>query len=64
MINLVRSVFESVLKTNDSLEFGVLTDANMNVKFDYIWSFLLHTGYLKLTDISQHWNTNKCYLES
>lgn len=25
MINLIRSVFESVLKTNDSLEFGVLT---------------------------------------
>ena len=25
MINLLRSVFESVLKTNDSLEFGILT---------------------------------------
>lgn len=25
MINLIRSVFESVLKTNDSLEFGILT---------------------------------------
>lgn len=25
MIDLIRSVFESVLKTNDSLEFGVLT---------------------------------------
>lgn len=25
MVNLIRSVFESVLKTNDSLEFGVLT---------------------------------------
>ncbi len=25
MINLIRSVFESVLKTNSSLEFGILT---------------------------------------
>lgn len=25
MVNLIRSVFESVLKTNDSLEFGILT---------------------------------------
>lgn len=25
MISLIRSVFESVLKTNDSLEFAVLT---------------------------------------
>ncbi len=28
-----------------------ITYVNMNVKSDYIWSFLLHTGYLKPVDI-------------
>lgn len=30
-----------------------ITYSNMNVKSDYIWSFLLHTGYLKSVDIYQ-----------
>lgn len=30
-----------------------ITYANMNVRSDYIWSFLLHTGYLKPADIYQ-----------
>ncbi len=30
-----------------------ITYTNMNVKSDYIWSFLLHTGYLKPADIYQ-----------
>lgn len=30
-----------------------ITYSNMNVKSDYIWSFLLHTGYLKPADIYQ-----------
>ncbi len=28
-----------------------ITYVNMNVKSDYIWSFLLHTGYLKSADV-------------
>ena len=30
-----------------------ITYTNMNVKSEYIWSFLLHTGYLKPADIYQ-----------
>lgn len=30
-----------------------ITYVNMNVKSDYIWSFLLHTGYLKAANIYQ-----------
>lgn len=30
-----------------------ITYTNMNVKSEYIWSFLLHTGYLKPTNIYQ-----------
>ncbi len=30
-----------------------ITYANMNVKSDYIWSFLLHTGYLKMVTAYQ-----------
>jgi len=30
-----------------------ITYANMNVRSDYIWSFLLHTGYLKITTAYQ-----------
>lgn len=44
------------LVTGNSIDkplYEDITYANMNVKSDYIWSFLLHTGYLKSIDIYQ-----------
>lgn len=46
---LIRKDIEKLIK-GDSIEkplYQDITYANMNVKSDYIWSFLLHTGYLK-----------------
>ncbi len=46
---LIREDIEKLIK-GDSIEkplYQDITYANMNVKSDYIWSFLLHTGYLK-----------------
>ena len=46
---LIREDIEKLIK-GDSIDkplYQDITYANMNVKSDYIWSFLLHTGYLK-----------------
>lgn len=46
---LIREDIEKLIK-GDSIEkplYQDITYVNMNVKSDYIWSFLLHTGYLK-----------------
>ncbi len=45
----IREDIEKLIK-GDSIEnplYQDITYVNMNVKSDYIWSFLLHTGYLK-----------------
>ena len=45
----IREDIEKLIK-GDSIEkplYQDVTYVNMNVKSDYIWSFLLHTGYLK-----------------
>lgn len=51
----IREDIEKLIK-GDSIEkplYQDITYVNMNVKSDYIWSFLLHTGYLKPADIYQ-----------
>ncbi len=40
-------------KSIDKPLYEDITYANMNVRSDYIWSFLLHTGYLKLVKMYQ-----------
>ena len=45
----IRDDIEKLIK-GDSIDkplYQDITYVNMNVKSDYIWSFLLHTGYLK-----------------
>ncbi len=45
----IRNDIEKLIK-GDSIDkplYQDITYVNMNVKSDYIWSFLLHTGYLK-----------------
>ncbi len=45
----IRDNIETLIK-GDSIDkplYQDITYVNMNVKSDYIWSFLLHTGYLK-----------------
>lgn len=45
----IRDDIEKLIR-GDSIEkplYQDITYVNMNVKSDYIWSFLLHTGYLK-----------------
>lgn len=51
MINLIRSVFESVLKTNDSLEFGVLTGC-LRISKDSIFTGLNNLSVYSVTDNS------------
>ncbi|MBO5320245.1 MAG: AAA family ATPase [Ruminococcus sp.] len=49
----IRDDIEKLI-TGESIEkplYHDITYANMNVKSEYIWSFLLHTGYLKPVDI-------------
>lgn len=45
----IRDDIEKLIKGDsiDKLLYQDITYVNMNVKSDYIWSFLLHTGYLK-----------------
>lgn len=49
MINLIRSVFESVLKTNDSLEFGVLTGC-LRISKESIFTGLNNLNVYSVTD--------------
>ncbi len=49
MINLIRSVFESVLKTNDSLEFGVLTGC-LRISKESIFTGLNNLNVYSITD--------------
>ena len=49
MINLIRSVFESVLKTNDSLEFGVLTGC-LRISKENIFTGLNNLNVHSITD--------------
>ena len=49
MINLIRSVFESVLKTNDSLEFGVLTGC-LRISKESIFTGLNNLNVHSITD--------------
>ena len=49
MINLIRSVFESVLKTNDSLEFGVLTGC-LRISKESIFTGLNNLSVHSVTD--------------
>lgn len=49
MINLIRSVFESVLKTNDSLEFGVLTGC-LRISKESIFTGLNNLNVYPVTD--------------
>ena len=49
MINLIRSVFESVLKTNDSLEFGVLTGC-LRISKESIFTGLNNPKVYSITD--------------
>ncbi len=51
MINLIRSVFESVLKTNDSLEFGVLTGC-LRISKESIFTGLNNLSVHSVTDNS------------
>ena len=55
MINLIRSVFESVLKTNDSLEFAVLTGC-LRVSKESIFTGLnnLNVNSVKTIDYSEY----------
>lgn len=49
----IRDDIEKLI-TGESIDkplYHDITYANMNVKSEYIWSFLLHTGYLKPVDI-------------
>lgn len=49
----IRNDIEKLIK-GESIEkplYQDITYVNMNVKSDYIWSFLLHTGYLKTVKI-------------
>ncbi|MCM1316421.1 MAG: ATP-binding protein [Clostridiales bacterium] len=45
----IRNDIETLIKGNsiDKPLYQDITYVNMNVKSDYIWSFLFHTGYLK-----------------
>ena len=49
MINLIRSVFESVLKTNDSLEFAVLTGC-LRISKESIFTGLNNLNVYSVTD--------------
>lgn len=49
MINLIRSVFESVLKTNDSLEFGILTGC-LRISKESIFTGLNNLNVYPVTD--------------
>ena len=49
MVNLIRSVFESVLKTNDSLEFGVLTGC-LRISKESIFTVLNNLNVYPVTD--------------
>ena len=49
MINLIRSVFESVLKTNDSLEFGILTGC-LRISKESIFTGLNNLSVHSVTD--------------
>ena len=49
MINLIRSVFESVLKTNDSLEFGILTGC-LRISKESIFTGLNNLNVYSVTD--------------
>lgn len=49
MIDLIRSVFESVLKTNDSLEFGVLTGC-LRISKESIFTGLNNLNVFSVTD--------------
>lgn len=49
MINLIRSVFESVLKTNDSLEFAVLTGC-LRISKESIFTGLNNLNVYPVTD--------------
>ncbi len=51
MINLIRSVFESVLKTNDSLEFAVLTGC-LRISKESIFTGLNNLNVYPVTDNS------------
>lgn len=51
MINLIRSVFESVLKTNDSLEFGILTGC-LRISKESIFTGLNNLSVHSVTDNS------------
>ncbi|MDE6424658.1 MAG: ATP-binding protein [Ruminococcus sp.] len=49
MIDLIRSVFESVLKTNDSLEFGILTGC-LRISKESIFTGLNNLNVYSVTD--------------
>ncbi|MDE5584471.1 MAG: ATP-binding protein [Ruminococcus sp.] len=49
MINLIRSVFESALKTNDSLEFGILTGC-LRISKESIFTGLNNLNVYSVTD--------------
>ncbi len=78
MINLIRSVFESVLKTNDSLEFGVLTGClriskesiftglnNLSVHSVTDNSFASYFGFTEseVIEILEYYNLSDCFDE-
>lgn len=51
MVNLIRSVFESVLKTNDSLEFAVLTGC-LRISKESIFTGLNNLKVYSVSDVS------------
>ena len=55
MVNLIRSVFESALKTNDSLEFGILTGC-LRISKESIFTGLNNLKVLSITtnDFSEY----------
>ena len=78
MINLIRSVFESVLKTNDSLEFGILTGClriskesiftglnNLSVHSVTDNSFASYFGFTEseVKDVLKYYNLSDCFEE-
>ncbi len=78
MINLIRSVFESVLKTNDSLEFGVLTGClriskesiftglnNLSVHSVTDNSFASYFGFTEseVKEVLEYYNLSDCFYE-
>ncbi len=78
MIDLIRSVFESVLKTNDSLEFGVLTGClriskesiftglnNLSVHSVTDNSFASYFGFTEneVREILEYYNLSNCFDE-